>query len=349
MSVKPTIPTIPQIRERMNADTAHYLPGSNHRPYKSLLSVLNTVFAGAIWSVYGFADWILRQIDPLTADETWLTIWGEKLGVPRKSGTQAQGWANFYSADPMVIPAQTLIQTDDQRRYYTQSVGSSGERITILAETAGYAHNIPLANKRLKLVNPITGVELELMVGEIVGGADEESLPAWAARVNEKLDQMQQIGDADDYVRWAKSAHTAIQDAWVYSNRPRLGDITIICLLNRDADIDDTLASATQAMQLSKNVGANLFLAVPDSLAVDVRIAYHGAGAIPTDVQALINADIDALFLEKRKKNAYLYPEEIDRVIQAHFAEHYALLSPTAKIIPEADQIMQLNGQVSYE
>lgn len=349
MSVKPTIPTLAEIRDRMNADTAYYLPGSASRPHKSLLSVLNTVFSGAIWSVYGFANWMLRQVDPLTADEAWLKIWGDKLGTPRKSAVSASGYGTFYGDETIKIPAKTLVQSIDQRRFYTAIDCYPGELVQIIAESAGYAHNLPVSIQSLTLVNPITGVQLSLMVGEITGGADQESLSDWAQRINEKLDQMQQIGDADDYVRLAKSAHTAIEDAWAYGNTPRLGDITIYCLLNRDADVKSTLSAATSVLGLTKNVGANIFLAVPISLPVDIRIAYDGFGNIPAAVQTLINTDIDALFLRKRQKNAYLYPEEIDRVIKAHFSENYTLLSPTAKVIPEADEIMKLNGAVVYE
>ncbi len=342
-ATKPIIPTLAEIRERMLADVAYYLPNSGTRPYKSVLTVLVTVVAGAVWSLHLFADWILQQIDPLTANETWLTLWAARLGVPRKPATVARGTVIFSGIG--TIPAGTVLQSSDQRRYITDQLVIAGEMAGITAVAAGYAGNIHTSTT-LTLVNPIAGVRLDVTASPITGGLDAETLTLWAQRIAERLQQMQKIGDADDYSIWAKQSHTAIIDAWVYGNTPLLGDITIYCLLTADTDAAAVLPEANTALARIRNVVGNIILRTPDTLPVTIRIA-----GVPDAVeQAVITADIRALVIGKRTRNMYLYPEEIERIIARHVADQSAplLLEPIRKIAATGNSIMSLAG-VSYE
>lgn len=334
------IPTLNEIRERMLADVAYYFPASGTRPVKSVLSVLVTVVSGAIWSLYGFADWILRQIDPLTASETWLTIWGARLGVSRKPATFATGNIRFFGSG--IIPAGTVLQAADQRRYVTQTDGIAGNIIAIQAATSGYAQNIPIISS-LILVNPIAGIEISAAASVISGGLDQETLSSWAQRISYRLRDLQKIGDADDYTRWTKQAHTAILDAWVYGNNPLLGDITIYCLLDPAADAATVLPQAQLTLDRIANVGCRRILRVPDTLPISVRIA----GIAPT-LQAAISDDIAQLILSKRTRKAFLYPEEIERLVANHTDADFTLLAPTRKLAPPDTQIMSL-AEVVYE
>ena len=339
-AIKPMIPTLSEIRERMLADVAYYFPASGTRPVKSVLSVLVTVVAGAVWSLYGFADWILRQIDPLTASEIWLAIWGARLGVPRKPATFATGNVRFLGAGN--VPVGTVLQAVDQRRYVTQTAGAAGNVIAIQATTAGYAQNIPLVSN-LTLVNPIAGIEISASASPIIGGLDQETLASWAQRISDRLRDLQKIGDADDYARWAKQAHTAILDAWVYGNTPLLGDITIYCLLDPVADAANVLPQAQLALDRIANVGCRRILRVPDTLPISIRIA-----DIAPTLQAAISDDIAQLILSKRTRKAFLYPEEIERLVANHTDADFTLLAPTRKLSATDTQIMSL-AKVVYE
>lgn len=324
----------------MMADVAYYLPGSGNRPYKSVLTVLITVFAGAVWSLYLFADWILRQLDPNTADEIWLNIWANKLGVPRKSATFATGTVTLTGSGD--VPMGTILQSSDQRRYSTTGTGAAGDAIPITAVVAGHSGNIPTPTT-LTLVNPIAGVQLAGMSSVITGGIDQESLAAWANRIDEQIQQKQQIGDADDYARWAKQSHAAIEEAWAYGNTPHLGDITIYCLIAVGADPLTVLREADATLARTANVCGNRILRTPETLPIPVRIA----GVSAATVRAAITTDITALFAEKRTRGAVLYPEEIERIIANH-TNDFVLLAPTRRTAAAATEILQLAG-VTYE
>lgn len=341
MSVtKPTIPTLQAIRDRMMADVAYYLPGSGNRPYKSVLTVLITVFAGAVWSLYLFADWILRQLDPKTADDVWLEKWAAKLGVPRKAATYATGSVTLTGAGE--IPLGTVLQASDRRRYLTTQAGVADAAIPLQAESPGYAGNIPTPAV-LSLVNPIAGVQLNAPATAITGGADQETLSAWAQRIEEHLQQRQQIGDADDYARWAKQSHPAIEDAWVYGNTPALGDISIYCLLTPGSDAATVLPIASTALDRITNVCGTRHLLVPESLPVAVQIV-----GVESTVQAVVTEEIQTLFAQKRRRAAVLFPQEIERLIADHTTAEFVLLEPNRRITAADTQIMELSG-VTYE
>lgn len=346
-AIKPTIPTLAEIRERMLADVAYYLPGSGTRPYKSVLTVLVTVVAGAVWSLHLFADWILQQIDPLTASETWLIVWGKHLGVARKAATTASGTVTFSGTG--IIPDGTILQSSDQRRYITVGAGVTNSAIPLQSAIAGYAGNIPVATT-LALVNPMAGIALDATATTITGGLDQESLASWALRIADRIKKMQQIGDADDYAIWAKQSHPAITDAWVEGNTPNLGDITIYCLLASGALPESVLPAATTSLDRIRNVGCRLILRTPETLPVNVRIADVPSIGYGIAVREQITADITNLIAGKRARNMYLYPEEIDRIIARHVGDYPAalLLEPVRKVGAVGNQIMSLAG-VTYE
>lgn len=339
MSAIPNIPTLPEIRDRMFADVAHYLPGSGSRPYKSVLSVVITVFAGAIWSLYGFASWILKQLNPLTASEAWLKVWGSRLGVPRIEAIAATGTVTFTGEGEILTG--TLLHLN-QRQYMVTQDGVVGEQLTIEALQPGYDSNIPIAST-LTLVTSISGVELTAEASPVIGGADQETLQAWAQRLDERLKRRQQIGDADDYASWARESHAAIRDAWVVSNTPALGDICIYCLLDVQADPAVIFPEAKSKLDRLRNVGGNVCLRSPESVPVLVRVAGVGGGA----VQSAITAAITDLIISKRSRNAYLYPEEIERIV-ANYTSDFTLLAPVTKIQANDTQILNLS-EVRYE
>jgi hypothetical protein len=305
------------------------------------------VVAGAVWSVHLFADWILQQIDPLTASETWLIVWGKHLGVPRKAATTATGTVTLTGAG--TIPAGTILHAADQRRYITTLAGLTHAPLAIESVNSGYAGNIPTPTT-LTLVNPIAGVSLDASATALTGGLDQESLSTWAVRIAERIKQMQQVGDADDYAIWTKQAHPAIVDAWVEGNTPYLGDITIYCLLASGAVPETVLPAASTALDRISNVGCRRFLRTPETLAVTVRIANVPAAGGGLAVRALIDTDIASLIAGKRARNMYLYPEEIDRIIARHAGDYpdALLLEPIRKLGATGNQIMNLAGVV-YE
>ena len=334
-------PTLREIRERMLADLDYRLPAAQSRPTKSVLGVLTTVMSGAISSLYGFGQWITEQLDPMTCSERWLKIWAERLQVPRKSATSATGALLFLGGDT-AIPAGTRVRhATTSQVYVTDHDGASGDEISLIAESPGSAGNLAVGEV-LQLETPITSVAMDVTItsGDFSGGADEESLGDWRLRVAERLSERQRIGDADDYARWAKSAHPDILDALTVGNYPSLGVITIWVLGKPTQPVlsQTVLDDAQFALDQTRNMGCTVRLASVQAEAVNIRIAN-----VEEDTQEAIETAITTLFLSRAKFGSQIWPEEIERLILLQ-TDQFTLLEPVSKITASEYKILKLGA-----
>lgn len=339
-------PSLQTLKHRIMADIDTQLPGAISRPQKSVLSVLAIVLAGVFHTLYGFGAWILQQIDPLTATEEWLLIWGSRLGVPRKPALSATGTCLFAGDSNIEIPAGTeIVNPVSKGVYKTLSSGAAGTFIDIEAIEPGLAGNRPLSEAEgrgnvFTLLTPVEGIELDVSITAITGGADQESLSSWATRIATRLKERQQIGDKDDYHEWALQSHTDIIDARVSPNTPAAGEITIRVVVQGDNPFPSAavLADAQQQIDTIRNAGATVYLAPMSQQAVAVRIA----GISDTATQTAIENDIKTMLSQKRERGSSLYPEEIERVIKAHQEGYASLLAPISKLELQDDSLFAL-------
>jgi uncharacterized phage protein gp47/JayE len=331
----PSQPTLTELKARMLADLDYRLPSLRTRPAKAVLVVLVTVIAGVISSLYAFAGWIAQQLDPLTASESWLAVWASRLGVPRKSATASAG--KILLTGSGAIPSGTRLRhVNSGALYQTTASGNAGEAIPATAETTGAITNLAVT-ETLTLETPISGIGMTATIAvAFAGGADIEPIPAWAARVAEKLQDRQKIGDNDDYKRWAKESHANIIDAQVYGNTPQLGSILIRVLGTATNPIIDavTLAAAQAVLDRKRNVGCTVTLAAAIAQPIAIRIA-----DVPETARPAIATGITSLFSSRAKFNAQLWPEELERIIALH-SDTYTLLAPVGKVTATDGKIL---------
>lgn len=339
------IPSLSQIRDRMNADLDYRLPAAQSRPAKSVLGVLTTVMSAAISSLYGFGQWITEQLDPMTCSESWLIIWGERLSIPRKSATFAQGKIQFSATTAVIIPAGTRLRHQLSGNIYTtdQTILNADDLVGITAATSGDIGNLAI-NSLLSLETPISGASMSVtVIVEIAGGSDKEAVSDWRNRVAAKLQERQEVGDADDYRRWATAAHPAIISAVVHGNYPSLGTISIRCLGDQQSPILDaaTLSVAQKSMDSLRNVGCRVQLLPALIKPINIRIAN-----VEEDSQSAIETEIRGLFELRVKFGAALWPEEIERLI-ALYTDQYSLLAPVAVSIADKHTILVM-GDIEW-
>ena len=334
-------PTLREIRERMLADLDYRLPAAQSRPAKSVLGVLTTVMSGAINSLYGFGQWITEQLDPMSCSEHWLSIWSERLQVPRKAATPSRG-VLFFTGGEEVIPKGTRVRhTATGQAFITDHDGHAGEAIALSAEIPGQAGNLA-TGEVLELETPITSIDINVTItaGDFSAGADEESLSDWRIRVAERLSERQRIGDADDYARWAKSSHPDILDALTVGNYPYLGVITIWVLGSPTHPVisQAVLDTAQITLDQTRNQGCIVKLSAAQAESVNIKIA-----DVVEDVQEAIETDIIELFKTRAKFGAQLWPEEIERLILLH-TDQFTMLAPVTKIAAKPYEILTFGG-----
>ncbi|MBI4800442.1 MAG: baseplate J/gp47 family protein [Desulfarculus sp.] len=111
-------PTLQQLIDRAVADVTTRLPGADALTRRSNLNVLTRVHAGGVHGLYGYLDYLARQLMPDTAQAAFLERWAGIWGLRRKSATTATGAATIYGSAGFTIPAGALLQRSDGARFW---------------------------------------------------------------------------------------------------------------------------------------------------------------------------------------------------------------------------------------
>lgn len=107
--------------------------------------VYSRVQAAAVHTLYGYIDYLARNMLPDMCDDDWLYRHARIKRCLRKNAVSAKGFARWDGiAGTPEIPAGTQIQRDDQVTFTTlQTVKASGGllRVPVIADVAGSAGN----------------------------------------------------------------------------------------------------------------------------------------------------------------------------------------------------------------
>ena len=142
------------------------------------------VLAGEVFKEHAYADFILRQMFPTTAQGSYLDEHAAQRNITRKSATKAVGYVTFSTeADEhgdIVIPAGTVVCTaEDMKRFVTDSdavIPSNSDRIAtaVTAAHGGREYNVGVGTIGI-IVTPVLGVDSVTNSYQITGGSDAET------------------------------------------------------------------------------------------------------------------------------------------------------------------------------
>jgi uncharacterized phage protein gp47/JayE len=199
-------PTLDQLINRTSADISSRL-GIGPLLARSTLGVIGRVLAGAAHQLYGYLDWIARQVMPDTAELEHLERWASIWGIQRKAASFAVGNITFTGTNGTVIPTGTRLQRSDGAQFDTTAdatVSAGTATAAVTAVLAGAAGN-SAAGVGLTLVSPLAGVTSTASVaaGGLTAGADTESDDSLRARLLDRIRQAPHGGSRFDYTKWA--------------------------------------------------------------------------------------------------------------------------------------------------
>jgi len=347
-----TRPTLPALIERQQADMEAHLPGTDARLRRSNVHVLARVNAGGLHSVYGYLDYLARQLFVATAEGLYLDRRAAPWGLLRKAAVAAGGNITVTGTDTTVIPAGTLWQRADGTQFAsTEEVEIAGATaVPVLAEVAGLDGNTA-ADSTLSLVSPIAGVDADatVAVDGITGGFDIETDDELRARLFQRLQNPPAGGADHDYVRWALEV-AGVTRAWV---RPLwLGGGTVGVFIAADNAPggpipDGALVDAVQTyIEALAPVTTTVYVMAPVAVPLDLTLA-----VLPntTAVQDAIEAEIVDMLLDEAETGAALYLAQIHRAIAA--AEGwttYTLVAPVADVTHAANELA-VPGVITWE
>lgn len=295
-------PTLTGLRQLARSYFTARLPGADLTLRRSVLTVCADTMAGLVNGVYGYLDWIIRQVFASTADWDYLLIQGAEYGLAPNGPTKAAGLATFTGSNGVPVPANLLLQDSALNQYLTQAAGNiSGTTVTLAIEAVagGSAQNLPIGAP-LTLVVAIAGVSPNAAVADdgsgngLTGGDDAEGIDSFRARVLARKRTPPQGGDNDDYVAWALAV-PGVTRAWTYPLNRGGGTVDVTFVMDgRDniipltADIDAVQA----AIDAKRPVTDDCVVFAPTTTPVNFTI--HGT--FIDDIEAAITTSIDDMF-----------------------------------------------------
>lgn len=333
-----TRPTLPQLITAVRSDILTRLSADTTLAAlrRTDAEVYGRVQAAAVHTVYGYIDYLARNLLPDLADEDWLTRHANMKRCPRKAATTAAGFARWTVATAgITIPAGVTIQRDDLVSFTTTASATSAGgvlRVPVVCDTAGATGNTD-DSLPMRLVSPITGLTSAGVADSIQGGADVEDLELWRARIIERWYWTPQGGADGDYEVWAKEV-TGIARAWTYRHWSGRGTVGVMVansdLINPVPDAATVAAVQDHIEPLAPVAGADIYVFAPTPHTVNFKIRLNPD---TTAVRYAVEAELRSMMLRDGGPESVLKPSRISEAISIATGEYsHTLVSPSADI-----------------
>ncbi|AGE86195.1 baseplate J/gp47 family protein [Cronobacter sakazakii] len=314
--------------------------------------VYSRVMAAAVHTLYGYLDYLARNMLPDLADEEWLSRHGNLKQVPRKQATTASGYARWESVSSgITLPAGTEMQTDEQKQYVTTADATVNDegvlRALIEAVDAGTGGNLD-DKTPLRLMTPVAGLSSTCYAESVEGGTDLETLEDWRSRIMARWYYTPQGGADADYRIWATDV-AGITRAWVFRHHAGRGTVGVMPA-NSDLDNpvpDETLIDAVKQyiLPLAPVAGSGLFVFPPTLRKIDFEIAL--AKDTPA-IRAAVTKEIKSALFRDGEPSGKIYLSRISEAISLatdQFA--HRLISP-AKDVELGTYELPVIGEITW-
>lgn len=338
-----TRPTLPELIEQVRADLLARL-GLDELLRRANGEVQARVQAAALHSLYGFIDYLARQVLPDTADTDWLERHASLWGVVRKAATAAAGTVTVSATTGVTIPAGTVLQRPGLGDYTvaTDATAAGGvATVTVTAATPGQAYNLP-AGARLTLVSPVAGAQSTAIVVDVSGGADIEADDALRDRLLARIQAPPHGGNAADYEAWALQV-PGVTRAWVYRHHMGPGTVGLAFVCDGRADIVPTgaeVAAMAAHIDTLRPVTATVvvFAPVAAPLALTIRLNPDSAAT-----RAAVSAELRDFLAREAVPGGTLYLSRLREAISQAAGEYrHELVAPAADVVSPAGRIATL-------
>lgn len=339
------VPSLPALVEQVQGDFAV-------DPLRqSDAVVMARTVGGVAFGLYGYLQWLARQILPDTADEETLERDAVlRLEVPRLPAVAANGTAGFQAMAGALLDPGTLLQSQDGRRYrVTVSVVTvAGANVAALeAVTPGAAGNLA-PGVELRLVSPVLGVVdgFTVQAPGITGGTDQEAVEALRERVVRSYRIIPHGGDADDYVTWALEV-PGVTRAWVVKNLVGLGTVGVFAVRDNDPNIAPDvaeLAALGAHLESRRPVTAEVYPMAPTLVPVTFSLSVRPDSLA---IRAAVEAQLRDLVAREAELGGPVLLSHVRAVISAAAGENdYTLTSPAADLVAGALSLLTFGGCV---
>lgn len=309
------------------------------------------VYAGALHTVYGYLDYLARNMLPDLCDEDWLYRHAKMKRCPRKQAVAATGYMRWDGvSNGLTVNAGAVIQRDDLVQYTILANATSAGgilRAPIACSVTGSTGNTD-DGVALSLVTPVNGLPSGGLADTVIGGFDVEDIEEWRSRVLERYYWTPQGGADGDYIIWAKEV-AGITRAWTYRHWMGTGTVGVMVassdLIN--PILDDVTVAAAQAHiePLAPVAGSDLYVFKATKKTVNFTIDLNPDNE---STRSAVEAELLSFLLRDGYPEGTLELSRINEAISIAAGERsHTLISPAANI-PIAKNELAVMGNITW-
>lgn len=348
-------PTLAELIDRIRGDLRGRLEVDGPLLRRAMIDVLGAVWAAAVHTLYGFLDWLSRQLFGDTAEREQLLRKAALYGIFPAAATFAAGNVAALGVNGSVIPTDTILRLDAVTTYRVtsgQTIASGTATLPVVAVLAGAAANL-VAGVALTFESPIPGVNAAAAVapGGLAGGFDGDVGDAGTERVRARyllrLQEPPEGGADQDYIGWALAAPgVGATRAWTFPNELGLG--TVVVRFVEDNNLvsifpgPTDVAAVQAALDAQRPITAVPTATAPTSLAVAFTLHI-----VPdtTDTRAAVTAELVDLLQRVAEpgdgagRGTVLISQIRTAIGVAEDVTDYTLTVPSADVVPGTGQL----------
>ncbi len=248
--------------------------------------------ASVIEGLYHHQSFIQRQIFVATADEPFLYVHAEEIGLARLGGTKASGNVTAISNVDLTLLAGS--QLTDGKGYFwsvisdTPLVANVSTVVSVVADQSGSSWNT--TESTLMWVSPAAGLSSSAQVISIGGGSDEESLGDWRSRLLERK-KLGEFKDRRNDLIFMMRSVANVEHVYIYPQRRGLGslDVAITAVGNPPTlPSAELIAAAQTVIDSYLGILADCTVFSPTEQLVNVTAVLTGSNINLADAEAVI-------------------------------------------------------------
>lgn len=274
-------PTVGELSDQQVVDLSSRLGVQQEQVKRSNAGVLAKVQAGGLHGLHGHLSYIVDQAFEDTADIEYLRRRGNARGIFEKSATKAAGARVVSGVDGSAVAVGEVLQRADGQQFEVSTgatIESGTASIQVVALVAGDAGNTA-DSEPLSFVTPLAGVESVSLSGELVGGADAESVEAYRQRVLADIREPAHGGNDTDYDKWVRSTpNVNVHRVWVMRKWMGRGTVGVFFTVNGGEIPDAATVALVQDWVVDRegalaNVIGDVFILAPTPVVVPVVVS----------------------------------------------------------------------------
>lgn len=343
-------PTLSELIERARSDFETRLPGADARLSRSALDVFVRMHAGAAAGLYGYLDFMARQLMPDTAEGEYLARWAAIWGKRRKAAVAARLTVTATGANGSTIPAGTGLQRADGAGFTVladATIAAGTAAVTVEAAAAGLASTTAIGSQ-LTFTSPVVGVNAQVTVASLdTAGADEEPDDELLARLLDRIQQPPLGGTGNDYVQWAL-AQAGVTRAWAYGAWLGAGTVGLTFVMDGREDIvplTGDVEAVQAALDLLRPVTADLTVFAPAIQPIDFTLR-----AIPDSPanRAAIEAELADFFAREAEPGGTIWLSRVGEAISLAEGEFRHVIEAPGADVTVAAGTLPVLGTVGW-